>query len=241
VSEEIIERAELLDDVGRKDEAIALLLPLLASEPENVDALVALTSVYLDTDLKAALETAQRAMALDPDDVRPILHAAGAALDLNRVPEGVMYARRAVEEAPWLAAAHALLAFGLCRRKKTRGEARQAAQRAIELEPNLAVGYNAAGTVELAAGEWKAAADWYRKALEVEPHDTTAQANLVTAQEADGRLAPAFADAHALLTVDPRDEHGLEVLKETVYTTLVHMLWIAAVVFFAIAALRGVI
>ena len=240
MSKEIIERADLLDEVGRKDEAIALLLAVLASEPENVEALISLSSVYLDTDLKKALETAERAMAIDPYDIRPVLHAAGASLDLNRVSDGIMYARRAVEDAPWLAPAHALLAIGLCRRRKTREEAMKEAARAIELEPNLALGYNAAGTVELAAGNWKAAAGWFRKALEVEPHDTTAQANLVTAQEADGRLAPAFADAHALLAVDPRDEHGLEVLNETVYTTLVHLLWIAAILLWIVGAARGV-
>ena len=127
-------------------------------------------------------------------------------------------------EAPWLAAAHASLAQSLGRRRGRQEEAVQAARRAIELDPEEPIGYIAAGNIEMARAEWKEAERWYRKALEVDPSDRTAQVNLVTAQESSGRISPAFSEAAALLRLDPRDQHALAVLHETVYTTLVHLL-----------------
>ena len=75
----------------------------------------------------------------------------------------------------------------------------------MEIDPTSVVGYVAAGNVELGHANWRKAEGWYRRALELEPHNRAAQLNLVVAQEAGGRIAPAFVDAGALLRFDPRD------------------------------------
>ena len=87
----------------------------------------------------------------------------------------------------------------------------------------------AAGNVELGHANWKRAEGWYRRALELEPYNRAAQLNLVVAQEAGGKIAPAFVDVGALLRFDPRDEEARSRIDELVYTTLVHLQWLAGV------------
>jgi tetratricopeptide (TPR) repeat protein len=233
-----VERARALLDLGRTDEARAMLARILAVEPSDVEALVVLSLAQAD-EPRASLETARRVLSLDPENLQGLLLCADACLELNRVNEAVEYARAAVEEAPWLAAAHASLAQSLGRRRGRQDEAVQAARRAIELDPEEPIGYIAAGNIEMARAEWKEAERWYRKALEVDPSDRTAQVNLVTAQESSGRISPAFSEAAALLRLDPRDQYALSVLHETVYTTLVHLLWVATLLLFVVAVVRA--
>ncbi len=109
----------------------------------------------------------------------------------------------------------------------------------MEIDPTSVVGYVAAGNVELGHANWRKAEGWYRRALELEPHNRAAQLNLVVAQEAGGRIAPAFVDAGALLRFDPRDADARSRIDELVYTTLVHLQWIAAVLAIVALGIRG--
>ena len=241
MAEQSLERARALIELGRSDEARVMLGRILALEPEDAEALLALSLAEADDEPRSSLETARRVLALEPENLQALLLCVDACHELNRVKEAEHYARLAVSEAPWLGAAHAGLAQALGRRRG-RGrykEAKETAQRAIELDPQGAFGYVAAGNVEMAHGEWKEAERWYRKALDVDPSDRNAQINLVTAQESRGRISPALTEAVALLQTDPHDKYALEVLHETVYTTVVHLLWIAAVFLIVAAVIRG--
>lgn len=228
MSEEAIERAEVLVGLGRPEEAATLLTGALAADPDDVELLVALAEAQLGYDEEAAFETAFEALVRDPECVPALVIAAASCFDRNRPKESAEYARRAVELAPWLATAHAMYGMAVGRRARGRKEGLAAAKRAIELAPGETVGYVAAGTVEMAHAEWKSAIKWLEKALQLDPHERIAQVNLVTAREAAGRLTPALVEAAAILRVDPRDEDARHALDETVYTTLVHLLWIAA-------------
>jgi predicted Zn-dependent protease len=235
-----VARAETLLELGRSSEARAALASLLAVEPENVEALVVLAEIQAaEGDPRGSRATAQRVLALEPDHLQALQLAAAACLDLDDVGEGIRLAREAVARAPWFSGSHALLAQAVGRRARGRAEALQAAERAIEFEPNDPIGYVAAGNVEMAHGKWKKAETWYRRALEVEPHNAVARTNLARAQESRGALSPAFRGTTSVLAVDPQDADALEALEETVYTTVVHLLWAVVPLLWLVGALRA--
>lgn len=232
-------RAGALHEAGRPEEAIGLLQAALAAEPHDRELLDALARVQLDVDPAEAYATAGRLIALEPEDADAHYLAALASLDVEQGKRALGHAERVAELAPWWAPGHAVLADALARRPRKRKEALAAADRAIELDPHAVVGYVAAGNVELGHARWKQAEGWYRRALELEPHNRAAQLNLVVAQEAGGKLAPAFVDVGALLRFDPRDAEARSRIDELVYTTLVHLQWIAAVLAIVAIGIRG--
>ena len=216
-----------------------MLARLLAVEPNDVEALRMLSLAQSDDDPAGSYESAQRVLSLDPSDVQALLLCADACLGCTGSTT-----RCATPGSPWprrrgwrRRMQHWRRRSGVAVAATTRP--RQAARRAIELDPEQAIGYIAAGNIEIARGEWHEAERWYRKALEVDPSDNTAQVNLVTAHESSGRISPAFSEATALLRLDPSDRWALKVLHETVYTTLVHLLWVATVILFVAAVITS--
>jgi len=125
------------------------------------------------------------------------------------------------------------------RRPRGRGEAMQAAKRAIELAPEEGVGYFAAGAVELHAGHWRRSAKWFERALEIDPHDQTARINHAIAKQGAGDVAAALGGVDALLRFDPTDEDARETLDDVVYTTLVHLLWVVLVLLYVVDGVWG--
>lgn len=239
MSADVAERASVLINAGRPAEAIALLRQALSQEPDDTELLDELARAQLDVDLPGALETAKRLIALDPDGYRGHFLAALACSDLDRDKEAGRYAETAVAAAPYLAQTQAVYAQAICRQSRKRKQARAAAQRAIELAPEDTVGYVAAGNVELSAGKTKQAEKWYREALSIDPHDRAASLNLVLVSGARGRLAHAFGGADALLRFDPTDPDARQSLDRVVYTTLVHLLWVALPLLWIVGLVKG--
>jgi len=240
VSADVISRATALTDVGRAQQAAQLLRDALATNPGDAALLDALATAELEFDLEAALETTRRLLAVDPESYRGHYLAAASCYELGKVKESVEHATRAVEAAPWNPSAHALFAEAVSRRSRGRKRAAKAAKRAIELAPDQTVGYVAAGNVDLHHGHMHPAAIWYEKALAIDPSDRVARLNLALAREAHGALGTAFKGVHGLLALDPRDASARRALDETVYTTVVHLMWVALVALFVVGALRGV-
>jgi tetratricopeptide (TPR) repeat protein len=227
-------------EVGRADQAAALLSEALATDPDNAWLLDALATAELEFDPEAALETSQHLLGVQPDSYRGQYLAGSACYQLGKVKQGVEHARLAVEAAPSSPAAHALFAEAASRQSRGRKRAAQAAQRAIELAPQSTLGYVAAGNVELHQGYARVAAVWYEKALAIDPSDRAASVNLTASRQAQSALAGAFKGARGLLALDPRDAEARKVFDETVYTTVVHLMWVTAVALFVLGVLRGV-
>jgi tetratricopeptide (TPR) repeat protein len=176
-------------------------------------------------------------IALSPGDYRGNYLAAYACLELGRAKPAIAHAREAVAGAPNIASCHALLAeaYALKRRYK---QAKEAAERALELDPTDSTGLIARGNVELGLGNWKEAERWYRNTLEIEPHNRPAQLNLATTQEAAGKAAPALLTMDGVVRFDPSDRDARQHLDAVVYTTLVHVQWIAGLLAFGVLMIR---
>jgi tetratricopeptide (TPR) repeat protein len=222
-------RAEALIDLDRHAEAIPLLQRALTSSPEDEWLLDLLAQAQLEVEPASALVTARRLIGLDPDGHRGHLLAALAAGKAGLPRDAERHAREAVRTGSFDPNAHAVLAQSLVDRKHKLREAMRHAKQAIDLAPHASVGYVTAGNVELRRAHARRADLWYRRALDVAPTDRTAQANLALARSVRGRVADALSDADALLRVDPQDEWARHVLDGAVYTTLVHLQWVAFV------------
>ena len=230
-------RAQLLTELGRTDEAIALLSRALATDPDHMGLLEALTEAQVEADPREALKTAERLIALSPGGYRGHYLAAFACLELGRTKQAIAHSREAVATAPNIASCHALLADAYNLKKKFK-PAKEAAERALELDPTEISGLIARGNVELGLGNWKQAERWYRHALEIEPHSRPAQLNLATAQEAAGKAAPALLTMDGVVRFDPADRDARQHLDAVVYTTLVHVQWIAGLLAFGVLMIR---
>ena len=231
-------RAQTLIELDRHDEAVPLLLQALASDPDDTWLLDLLAQAQLQVDPAAALATSRKLIALEPDDHRGHLLAALAARKSAGARDAERHARQAVELAPHSPNAHVVLAQTLVDRKRKLREAMRHAKEAVELAPHDAMGYLTAGNVELRRGHGRQADVWYRRALDLDPTDQTAAANLALTHSVRGRPAEALAEASALLRVDPQDEWARHVLHDAVYTTLVHLQWVALVIAFVAAIAR---
>ncbi len=91
--EQYRQRALLLADLGRYDEAAGELAEGLAAAPADKDLLTTLARLHLAADQPAeALGAAERAVAADPDSAPPILMRAMALVELRRFTDAAQLA-----------------------------------------------------------------------------------------------------------------------------------------------------
>jgi tetratricopeptide (TPR) repeat protein len=84
-------------------------------------------------------------------------------------------------------------------------EARDAYQRAIQLDPAAADAYTNLGLTQRVLGDNEAAIDNYRTALTIAPDDEVTLQNLVSVLQADGRVAETVAPLARLTELRPED------------------------------------
>lgn len=128
-------RAKALADERRAAEAReAVDWALAHAEPGEVDVLVLAGVILLMVgDAHAALSVALRAADAEPDSWEAQVLRADACRILDRIPDAVAAARRAVALAPDEAEAYVALWRALARTRKGRGELAGTARRAVEL------------------------------------------------------------------------------------------------------------
>lgn len=231
-------RAQALVARNRHRQAAQLLERALGEEPHDEELLDLLAQAQLELDPPRAVDTAGRLVAAAPDSHRGHLLASFALDRLGDQRGAVASARKAVELAPWLPVTHTQLAQALVGRRRSYGEARRAAARALELAPDDAAVYVTAGNVELGRGRSRRARRLYRRALELDPMLSAAHVNVALTDNVHGNLGSAFGGLQSVLALDPADEAARRVLDNVVYTALVHLLWVALVVSWAVAILR---
>jgi tetratricopeptide (TPR) repeat protein len=177
-----LERALELKRSGRLDEAVIALEALLADDPRNAAALTQLADIQLRRRRPAdALAELDKAEAAGGATAHTASVRGDALYRLGRHRE----AAAAYEEADALGdrGAWTLAQLARCRlRENDLDGARDAAARAVEREPDSAVGWVAQGDVALKAGETAAAEERFQKAHELAPSDQYAYARLVEAR-----------------------------------------------------------
>jgi len=224
-AENIAERAVTLVELDRPADAITLLNSGLAEHPDDPALLDALARAYLDTDVRAAADAAERLAAAVPHSHRGYLLgsiAASAAGDRGRA---VQLAKLAVENGPHSAYCHAQLAQALSLSGQHR-RARAAAQTALELAPNTPTPHVTAGNVELSNRRTKRARRHFERALELDPTNSVAQANLAIANRADGNAGKALAELESALRLDPKDPAARRILDRVLHGAIVDLQWV---------------
>jgi Flp pilus assembly protein TadD len=191
-----LQRSAALLDVGRPDEAEALVRRALADEPDEPFLRTELARVLIVQERPDdAREQADRAVAAAPGlAYAHAIRALALSGDERRRFEAVDAAREAVTLDPEDPYGHLTLARTALRARRL-DEARTAAETAIRLDPEDGDTHRVLGAVLLAAERPVAAEEAFREALRRDPHDATALNDLGVAVQAQGRERSAEARA----------------------------------------------
>jgi len=245
-----VERADLLIDLERYDEARELLAERLAEDPEDIRAWVKLARSHLagdEPDGPLALEATQRALTLDSSDIGAIIMHAHALRAAGRFLETEDVLREAIRLDPENWYGHALLANWLWRIRAIRSgranggqirredqdaalrEAGELAQEAIRLGPEEVYAYEVAWLIADMAGNRTVADQLDEAILRLDPQHPKALARR-TRKAADAPGVPAaqaatlYADA---LAAAPDSETMRQGLDEASYRLLRGVRWLA--------------
>jgi tetratricopeptide (TPR) repeat protein len=176
----------------RWQEALAILAPFVASEPDNPEAWRLITRCqYGLNNFSAAESAATTALTLDPSSewghrlYSLVLTAQKSYAAAERAAEA------SIRLGPNLWMAHVNRANVDLARKQVTPRTLQAAQDAVRLGPNEPEAHTALGRVALAGRRNKAAKAAFRQALRLDPNFATARNNLAVAQLREHNLAAA--------------------------------------------------
>ncbi|MQA05062.1 MAG: tetratricopeptide repeat protein [Streptosporangiales bacterium] len=209
------ERARVLIDAGRLEEAKGVLQTALAQEPDDGGkwCLFALCMVRLDQ-YDEALEAAGRAAALEPAEEWPHRLASIALCGKKDYPRAVTAARESVRRESDLWQTHAQLALALheLRDRSSLDEAWQAASYAVSLAPEEAETHFVMGVIAQERRQHDVAEQAYEKVLALDPGHAAAMNNLGLVQLRRGKIHAAAEGFTSSLRSDPR----LEVARSNV-------------------------
>lgn len=184
-----LDRAELLFDLGRYDDADPLLAKLLAAEPDNRRGQVLHIRGLLGRNRAAEAEAAARQLLSgSPDSVAGLALMARAQVALGSPRDALPYSRRAVELSPHDAQCLEELAEVLERVPGGTPEALALYERAIAADPGFARAHRRIGWIHLRVERYADAECAFRQALRIEPDNAPAVASLGTIAWRLGRL-----------------------------------------------------
>jgi Flp pilus assembly protein TadD len=159
--------------------AAAHLEPVLAADPQSAAGWILLARIRLALDqVEPALEAAGRAIALVPEDPRPLAIASRALTLLGRHEEAVTTAYRAVIVEPTNPLWHDRVAWSLLAADRQYADAEQAARTAVGLDPHEAHYYFTHGVTLDALGHADQARQAFLTSLRLEPENPVAQHRL---------------------------------------------------------------
>jgi len=160
-------------------EAVRALEPVLATDPAALEAWLLMTRLRLALDEnQAALEAANKAIGLAPEDPRGPAAASRALSLLGRHDEAVTMAYRALMADPKNPLWHDRVAWALLTAERQFADAEQAARTAIGLDPNEAHYYFTHGVALDAMGHTDQARQALLTSLRMEPDNAVAQHRL---------------------------------------------------------------
>lgn len=174
-----VARAAALFELLDPAKAAALLESVLADDPESAAGWVLMARIRLVLDqVEPALAAAAKAIALVPEDPRPLATSSRALTLLGRHEEAVTMAYRAVIVEPKNPLWHDRVAWALLAADRHLADAEQAARTAIGLDPNEAHYYFTHGVALDALGHADQARQALVISLRLEPENPVAQHRL---------------------------------------------------------------
>jgi tetratricopeptide (TPR) repeat protein len=237
VSGEATRRAQALLDIGRADEAAAVLSKALAADPAAWRPWCALGVAHLNGGrYREAADCARRASELNPGAEWPHRVASIAKGRLGQRAGALAAARESVRLEPDGAYPQIQLAVALsCMSWRHRREAYDAVARALALAPDDADIQFMAGNVAMRYRRHRLAAARYERALEIDASHSGALNNLALVRLRNGRTIAAANGFGSAAALNPTTDMHRRNLETAVRRTLAY----AAVVLGAVGFVEG--
>jgi cytochrome c-type biogenesis protein CcmH/NrfG len=187
-----IARAAAFFERLEPEQAAATLEPVLAADPRSAAGWLLMGRIRLTLDQAgAALDAADRAVQLLPEDPRPVATASRALTMLGRHDEAITMAYRAVIAQPDNPFWHDRVAWALLAADRHLADAEQAARTAVGLDPNEAHYYFTHGVALDALGHTDQARQALLISLRLEPENPVVQHRLATLEGQSRTTDPA--------------------------------------------------
>lgn len=230
-------RSRILRDLGRPQEALAVVEKALATYPDSADLLVEAARARLAiggrSHLKRATEMLRRAVSLEPDDPwATALLGTALLFTLTQAGEGEALLERACELAPLDPEIAYAQAFGLSQRSVVRWDkAHAAVMRAVALAPSDPKILLLKAKIELArlspfdqAGRERLVED-IRGILAIDPTNADAAYLLAKAGPSVAPAADVAARYHAAVRLDPRHAEAVARVDSSLVAPLRSAYW----------------
>ncbi|MGO9433927.1 MAG: tetratricopeptide repeat protein [Terracidiphilus sp.] len=155
-------------------------------------------------DYAAAIPEWQKALALEPDDVRSHFVYGETLLRVNRLDDGIEELRAATRLNPDFAEAHNNLGVALGRAGRN-DESVKELRLALQINPDYAEAHNNLGLTLLVKGQNAEAESEFRSSLRIDPGQTGTSINLGHALIAEGKVDEAIAEYRSIIEADPQN------------------------------------
>lgn len=210
-------RIELLLNAERFEDALRLVVPALASEPQEAGLWSHAARAHLGAEQWAdALTCAGHVVALLPDEGLGHFYASFALNGQGRHQEALQAALEAVRLTPLQPAFHQQVAETATQVRGRKRLAWKAATRAVELAPNRSDSHAVMGLVALRLSRPRVAEQALQHALALDPGNHRAQHNLGIVRLREGKMGAAARHLQSSAVADPGSE-----LSERAFHTLV--------------------
>lgn len=202
-----LQRAELLADLGRYDDAAEELAYALAAEPANVPALTLLARVWLAAGRPdEALDPADRAVAAGPPDLGAVAVRGLVLAELDRRAEAAVMAEELLRLGPDDAGAQTMAAAILADVRN--GQlALDAAWRGVRLAPEQAQAHLVLGLVAFRLELFDLAERAYRESLRLDPQLAVARHDIGLIRFEQRRYAEGLDHLVQAAAASPSDAH----------------------------------